>query len=99
MSTRAVREPRTYNGLKSQIVISKMITFALPAVSRVRLEVYNTIGQRVEVLNDGIMDAGTHQVRWESHAPAGIYWCRMRAETTGSAHERFERTMKMVLIH
>ena len=76
-----------------------MITFALPAVSRVRLEVYNTIGQRVEVLNDGIMDAGTHQVRWESHAPAGIYWCRMRAETTGSAHERFERTMKMVLIH
>ena len=77
---------------------STMITFALPAASRVRLEVYNTIGQRVEVLKDGAMDAGTHQVRWESHAPAGIYWCRMRAETTGGERVWYDRTMKMVLI-
>jgi hypothetical protein len=77
---------------------STTIRFAVPSSSHVRMEIYNTLGQRIEVLKEGIMAAGTHLVQWEAHVPAGVYWCRFTAATIGGDPRSMERTIPMVLI-
>jgi hypothetical protein len=56
------------------------IRYQLPAVSYVRVTVFNTLGQVVSRLVDGIEDAGFRSVEWDAlSAATGIYFCRMDA--------------------
>jgi hypothetical protein len=71
---------------------STAITFGLPERSRVRLIVYNTLGEQVAGLSDGEMEAGYHTVRFDaSMLSSGIYFYRIEA---GS----FVQTRKFVLL-
>ncbi|MCY3757213.1 MAG: dockerin type I domain-containing protein, partial [Acidobacteria bacterium] len=62
---------------------STTIPFHLPVSSRVRLDVYNLLGQRVATLVDGELPAGFHSVRWDATdsagrpAGAGLYLYRL----------------------
>jgi hypothetical protein len=73
------------------------IGFSLPAAARVRLEVVNVAGQRVEVLVDEVRGPGAHTVTWDgtdasgSTVSAGVYFYRI---TAGD----FTQTRKMILI-
>jgi len=61
------------------------IEYALPETQLVRLEVYDPLGRRVEVLVDEQQQAGFHRVRWRGRAelPSGLYFYRLRlGETT-----------------
>jgi hypothetical protein len=54
--------------------------FLLPASGRVKLEIFNSVGQRVEILVDGTMDRGRHSVSWSpDNLPPGIYFYRLSA--------------------
>jgi hypothetical protein len=81
---------------------STTIRFALPFASRVRLEVFNLLGQRVAVLAEGSFTAGHHEVVWNALSEAkrsvasGVYFYRLDA--TGSSGERFLDTKKIVLL-
>lgn len=56
------------------------IAFSLPARSKVRLTVYNSLGQQVSQLVDGFFDAGWHNIDWQgSSLPSGIYLYRLEA--------------------
>ncbi len=56
------------------------ITFTLPEASRVLLEVYNVLGEKVNVLLNGKMQDGQHSVKWNGeNAPAGIYFYVIKA--------------------
>ena len=71
---------------------STTLEFDLARQAGVRLEVYNLLGERVALLMDGVLNAGTHQVRFDaSHLPSGIYFCRLSA---GGSVE----TRKLVLL-
>ncbi len=68
------------------------IEFAVPKESRVTLEVYNLLGQRVVTLVDEVMGAGYHAVKFEASAlPSGLYLYRMAAGQTS-----FIRKMMLV---
>jgi len=50
------------------------IPFALLTESRVKIAIYNILGQRVAVLEDGILQAGNHKASWNSTGMAsGVY--------------------------
>jgi len=55
------------------------IRYALPVNSRVQLEVYNVLGQRVRTLVDERRPAGIHVVAWDARdddghtLPTGVY--------------------------
>ena len=59
------------------------ITFDIHAHERVIIAVYDITGRRVRVLEDGVMDAGRHEVVWHGEtdtgieAASGIYFCRL----------------------
>jgi hypothetical protein len=73
------------------------IKFNLPAASRVRLNVYNILGQVVRTLVDEELTAGAHSVIWDgknghgSDVASGVYFYRIKAGN-------FESTMRMTLL-
>ncbi|MBD3168591.1 MAG: T9SS type A sorting domain-containing protein [candidate division Zixibacteria bacterium] len=68
------------------------ISFDLPQNTHVNLEVYNLMGQKVETLVDGLMNAGQHTVRWDaSTVSSGIYFYKLTAG-------KFTQTKKMNLL-
>lgn len=69
------------------------VQIGVPEEERVRVEVYNVLGQRVAILKDGQpMDAGFHTLEWDApRLASGVYFVRMEA---GSYHE----TEKLVRI-
>jgi len=59
------------------------IRFGLPEASVVQLEVYNMIGQRVALLQNGMQTAGWHDVSFDaSNLTSGIYLYRLQTEGT-----------------
>ena len=72
---------------------STTIRYDLPQRSRVKLEIFNVLGQRVEVLVDGWQNAGYHQLQYDARRLAsGVYFYRIHAG------EKFVRTRKMLLV-
>ncbi|GAB4341651.1 MAG: hypothetical protein Kow0037_28440 [Calditrichia bacterium] len=73
------------------------ITYQLPERSEERLEIYNTLGQKVRTLVRGMQDTGIHTVVWdgrdESGQPAasGVYLYMLQAG-------KYRQTRKMILM-
>jgi uncharacterized protein (DUF362 family) len=71
---------------------STIIEYRMPRDGYVSLEVYNSMGQRIEVLVDGWRTRGAHMASWNARKRAsGAYFYRFRTDG-------FEETRKMVLI-
>ncbi|OGC94862.1 MAG: hypothetical protein A2W25_14155 [candidate division Zixibacteria bacterium RBG_16_53_22] len=68
------------------------IAFDIPRASRVTLEIFNVLGQRVTVLNDGELEAGHHTISFDaSELGSGVYFYRLTAGENA-------RTKKMVIL-
>ncbi len=71
---------------------STKIKYALPAESRVRLEVFNMMGKRVAVLVDEIQAKGLHEAEFNGETlPSGLYLCKFAAPG-------FRAVKKMLLV-
>lgn len=73
------------------------IAFDLPTAASVRLEVFNILGRRVAVLQDGALPAGSHTLVWDGRDAAGqavssgVYLYRLVTEQS-------VQTKKMMLL-
>ncbi len=71
---------------------STTIRYGLPRNTRVEIEVYNSLGQKVAQLCDGEMEAGYHEVQFDgSKLASGVYFFRLRAGD-------FVSTIKLLLM-
>jgi len=71
---------------------STMIEYSIPARSRVTLQVFNTLGQRVAELVNGDEEAGTYDMTFDASGLAsGMYFYRLQAGT-------LVETKKMLLL-
>jgi len=79
------------------------IRFQVPAASQITLTILNALGQKVRTLLDRRLEAGQHQVVWDSRddigekVASGVYFVRMRA-AKGSASSEFAQTRKLALV-
>jgi hypothetical protein len=74
---------------------STVISYSLPEEAKVKIEIYNLLGQKVAALVDAVEVAGNHSVTWDAHNfSSGIYYYRIKAE----GKKIFEKTQKLVLI-
>ncbi|MBI3005321.1 MAG: Ig-like domain-containing protein [Ignavibacteriales bacterium] len=71
---------------------STMIRFDVARESRVRVVVYNTLGQQIETLVDEVRNPGTYAIPFSTtKLPSGVYFYRL--ETQG-----YSETKKMILM-
>jgi len=57
---------------------STNIEFGLPTQQRIKLEVYNILGERVTVLAEGVKAAGIYTIRWNAgNNSSGIYFIKL----------------------
>ena len=74
-----------------------VVAFSLPEAQSVKLDIFNVNGQLVNTLFDDRLEAGHHQVEWDSRnksgnpVASGIYFYRVKAGD-------YTNTKKMVLI-
>jgi hypothetical protein len=77
---------------------STRIQFALPTKGHVSLKIYNVAGQLVKTLQDGVMDAGSHEISWDgsnnlgANVASGVYFYKI------NAGDNYENMKKMVLL-
>ena len=71
---------------------STTIKFSLPTRTNVDLKIYNALGQMVETIVSGGLNAGTHSYVWNAeNYPSGVYFYQLRAGT-------FTETKRMLLM-
>ncbi len=68
------------------------INFSLKQAGHVKLVIYNTLGEEVDVLVDKYMSAGLHEISWKpANHPSGVYFYRIAADG-------FNKMKKMILM-
>ena len=67
---------------------STVIRYQLNRRQRVVLELYNVRGQSIATLQDGVRDAGVHEVEWDAgkHS-SGVYYLRMKTAETQQSYK------------
>ncbi len=74
------------------------IEFALPMDSKVDIEIYNILGQKVASLFSGNQTAGFHQVTWNaSKMSSGVYFSVMKASSISNGAQ-FNMVKKLMLL-
>ena len=54
------------------------LPFSIRGTADVRMEIYDLLGRKVDVLTDQTYAAGTHRVQWNANGQAsGVYFARM----------------------
>jgi hypothetical protein len=71
---------------------STRIEFTLPATGKVKISVYNQLGQLVKTITDRVYPAGSNEILFNGeNLPSGVYFYRIESGT-------FSETKKMVLL-
>lgn len=71
---------------------STTIKFAVPQTSNITLSVYNTLGQKVAELVNGVYNAGIHNVTWDAtNISSGVYLYELKGNN-------FNSIKKMMLV-
>jgi plastocyanin len=77
---------------------STVIRYHLPIDSRVRMRVYNVLGEVVAALVDGVQQAGEQAVTWNADGNAsGVYFVRFDAIGVQEAGSSFGKVIKVIL--
>ena len=77
---------------------STKIRYSLPEESRVKITVYNSLGEIVKVLTNETAQRGWYETTFEAtQIPSGIYFAKIEAQSIQS-NKQFIQTIKMLLI-
>ena len=74
------------------------IRFAVPARSRVKLEIFNAVGQKIATLVDAERAAGLYDVKWNADVASGLYFYRIEAVAENNAAPSFVKVKKMLFL-
>ena len=78
---------------------STTIQYAFPTRSRVRLAVYNILGQVIADLVDKEQAEGYQSVVWHANVASGLYFYRIEPVSVSDPAERFVNVKKMILLN
>jgi hypothetical protein len=77
---------------------STSIEYALSSRSRIKLQIFNILGQTVAELVGSEQNAGYQSVVWNANVSSGIYFYRLEATSIDDPSKRFVETKKMLLL-
>lgn len=75
-----------------------MVEYGIPEQSKIKIEIFNMLGQSVDLLVNSEKSAGYHETTWNAeNLPSGIYLVRIRAEGLDSK-KIFTQVKKAILL-
>ena len=74
------------------------IRYGLPSESRISLQIYNILGQKIADLVNTEQGAGWHEVTWTATVSSGLYFYRIDAAGTAEPKNHFTQIKKMLLL-
>ena len=75
------------------------VSFDIPSESRVTLKVYNTLGQEIAILAEGVRSSGTYTSVWNpGTVTSGMYFYKLEATSLANPSRSFTQVKKMLLI-
>jgi hypothetical protein len=83
---------------------STVINYTLPYVSRVKLRIYNVLGQEVSSLVNSIQSSGRQSARWSADnndgysLPSGIYYYKLEAVSLDDPTKSLNQVRKMIYL-
>jgi hypothetical protein len=77
---------------------STIIHYSIRFKSMVRLEVFNILGQSIEILVNTNHEPGFYNVIWSASVPSGTYFYKLEAVALDKAGESFRQVRKMTLM-
>jgi len=77
---------------------STIIHFYLAGRSKVRITVFNLLGQEIVTLAEGVFASGPHSAEWNAQGASGVYFYRLEGYSIDNPTHRFLETRKMVLM-
>ncbi|HLP15004.1 MAG TPA: alpha-amylase family glycosyl hydrolase [Bacteroidota bacterium] len=77
---------------------STTLRYGLPVSSRVRLTIYNVLGQEVAEVVNGEQAAGWHTQVWNAPVSSGMYFYRIEAVGLNAPHKHSVEVKKMLLV-
>jgi hypothetical protein len=78
---------------------STILSYSVPERSKVRLSIFNTLGQKISEIIDGTKDAGYYKHSFNaSQLSSGIYFYRIEAVSEQNSGKTFVSMKKMVLL-
>jgi beta-glucanase (GH16 family) len=77
---------------------STRIRFGVPFRSRIKLEIFDVLGQRIAEISDEVSEAGYYEKAWNGDAPSGVYFYRLEALSIENPYSRFVDARKMILM-
>jgi hypothetical protein len=95
--TEVPRSFALYQNFPNPFNPSTSISYDLKSESRVRLTVFNLLGQVVATLVDERLPAGVQKVVWHPTVSSGVYFYRLEATPTDDPAALFLETKKMML--
>jgi photosystem II stability/assembly factor-like uncharacterized protein len=77
---------------------STLIKYSLPGESMVKLTIFNSLGQSVKELTNGIQSSGVHEISFDaSGVTSGVYFYNLNAISV-DGNQSFRNTRKMILL-
>ena len=77
---------------------STMIKYAVPEESKISVEIFNSVGEKIGEIDEGVKSAGYYEVTWNSeNLSSGIYYYTITAAGSHSKNS-FRNTKKMILL-
>jgi hypothetical protein len=89
---------RLFNNYPNPFNPSTTIRFDVPQRSRVRLTIYNILGQQVAELANEEMSAGFYDRTWNAKVASGMYLYRIDATAVENLNKHFVDVKKMILL-
>jgi photosystem II stability/assembly factor-like uncharacterized protein len=77
---------------------STTIRFSIPMRSRVRVTIFNLLGQQVAELANEELGAGNFERTWNANVASGLYFYRLEAVSVSNPGKRFVDVKKMILL-
>jgi len=74
------------------------ISYELPERSHIKIEIFNSLGQKVAELVNSEQNAGFHNTVWNANVGSGIYLYQITAQSIENPENRFVQTRKMILM-
>jgi hypothetical protein len=74
------------------------LRYGLPMNSRVKLHIFNVLGQLVAELVNAEQCAGWYQATWNANVASGLYIYKLEAVSQNDPNHRFVEVKKMILM-